>query len=174
MTTETKPEVAIFPDLNVVIRLPSGTEFRGKAFEHPSQHATGEVWYSVNVAPIGKDAQHAHALLKQTIAKQGRPSYFPAASTVEPLAIKLNRIPADKRTPANADTFIGELYAADGLWTILTKPSKSPKLLLVGSALPAQCEIENPRSKISQYRRSTRPGEIPAAVASPARPAPKG
>jgi hydrogenase/urease accessory protein HupE len=37
MTDPSKPDIAIFLDLNVIIRTPTGREYRGKALVHPSQ-----------------------------------------------------------------------------------------------------------------------------------------
>ena len=124
------PDVTIFPDLNITIRTPAGREYRGKVLEHPSKHADGETWLQVmSFRALGKDDVHAGALLAQAFRKSGRPDYFPQASTIEPLAVAFNRIPAAKRTDKNADTMIGELWDTDGLWTLLIKPSKSDKVL---------------------------------------------
>jgi hypothetical protein len=38
---EERPDIPVFPDLNMVIRTPAGREYRGKVLEHPSQHAKG-------------------------------------------------------------------------------------------------------------------------------------
>jgi hypothetical protein len=168
MTTAdtSKPDIAIFPDLNIVIRTPAGREYRGKVLMHDSQHAEGESWMQVmNLRTESKEQTLEGALLAQSAHKHGRPSYFPAESTVEPLRLHLNRIPTAKRNEKNADTLIGELWDADGLWTCLIKPSKSDSLLFAGSALPAKCEVENnPGSKIAQFRRPTAPGETPVEV----------
>jgi hypothetical protein len=57
---------------------------------------------------------------------------------------------------------IGELWDADGLWTLLIKPSKSESVLYAGSALPSKAEVEgNADSKIAQFQRPTAPGEAP-------------
>ena len=110
MADPSKPDIAIFPDLNVVIRTPAGREYRGKALVHPSQHAEGETWLQVMGLRAGpKEDQLAAALLAQHAAKHGRPAYFPAESTIEPMKINLNRIPSAKRTDKNVDTLIGEL-----------------------------------------------------------------
>ena len=74
--------------------------------------------------------------------------------------------------------FIGELWDADGLWTVLLKPSQSEKILFSGSILPAKVEIENnPDSKIAHYRRPVAPGELPldaAEVSQGQKPTPQG
>ena len=147
-----RPDIAIFPDLNIAIRTPAGRAYRGKVLEHPSQHAEGETWLQVQFLDgVGKDDVHEAALLKQRYRKQGRPDYFPQESRLEPLDVAFNRIPAAKRIDKNADTLIGELWDADGLWTLLIKPAKADRVLYAGSALPAQAEMTNPTSKISQY-----------------------
>jgi hypothetical protein len=105
-------------------------------------------------------------LLKQEYRKSGRPGYFAPESRSEPLDVTFNRIPVAKRTERNADTLIGELWDADGLWTVLIKPAKAPRVLYAGSVLPAQAEIAYAGSKISQYQRPARPGE-PANDARP-------
>ena len=155
-----RPDVAIFPDLNIVIRTPAGREYRGKVLEHPSQHTADETWLQVQFLDgVGKDDIHGSALLKQHYRKSGRPDYFSQESRVEPLDVAFNRIPLVKRTDKNADTLIGELWDADGLWTLLIKPSKAERVLYAGSALPAQAEIANPASKIAHYQRAQRPGD---------------
>ena len=178
MKDQSKPDIGIFPDLNVVIRTPAGREYRGKALVHPSQHADGETWLPVMSLRSGvQEDQLSAALLAQHATKHGRPAYFPPESTIEPMKINFNRIPAAKRNDKNADTMIGELWDADGLWTMLIKPSKSESVLYAGSALPAKSEIEgNPQSKIAQYQRPTAPGEAPVekVAAKPAAKLTKG
>ena len=131
-----------------------------------------------NLTAAGKDDQHDTAVLRQRFSRSGRPDYFPQQSNAEPLRLNLNRIPPGRRTPKNAHTFIGELWDADGLWTVFIKPSQSPKILLSGSILPAKVEIENnPDSKIAQYRRPVAPGELPldaAEVSQGQKPTPQG
>jgi len=167
-----RPDIAVFPDLNMVIRTPAGRQYRGKVLEHTSQHAEGETWLQVQFLDgVGKDDIHDAALLKQHYRKSGRPDYFPQESRVEPLDVAFNRIPPGKRTDKNADTLIGELWDTDGLWTLLIKPSKAERVLYAGSVLPAQAEIANPASKIAQYQRAQRPGEAQVEVKSDA---PKG
>jgi hypothetical protein len=166
-----RPDIAIFPDLNMVIRTPAGREYRGKVLEHPSQHAEGETWLQVQFLDgVGKDDVHQSALLKQQYRKSGRPDYFPQESRVEPLDVAFNRIPTTKRTDKNADTLIGEMWDPDGLWTLLIKPSKAERVLYAGSALPTQAEIAYADSKIAQYQRAQRPGEAPVE----AKDGPKG
>ena len=169
MSDNKYPDISIFPDLNVVIRTPAGNEYRGKALEHKSQHADGEVWYQVRLNGVGKETLHASALLAQEFRKNGRPDYFAAESNVEPLALNLNRIPVAKRTDKNADTLVGDFWDAAGLWTVLAKPSKSAGVLIAGSLLPSPSEINNnPGSKIAEFRRPTPPGEAPAEKVAPA------
>lgn len=164
--TKERPDIAIFPDLNIAIRTPAGRAYRGKVLEHPSQHAQGETWLQVQfLEGASKDDIHQGALLKQHYRKEGRPTYFPQESRAEPLDVAFNRIPTAKRTDRNADTLIGELWDPDGLWTLLVKPSKTDRVLYAGSAVPAQAEMANPASKISQYQRAERPGEPPAGKA---------
>jgi hypothetical protein len=167
-TEKALPDITIFPNLNVIIRTPAGREYRGEAIEHDSRDIAGEHWYQVvKLNPVGKDNQHDSALLRQQFdraqrrGESGRPDYFPERSNAEPLKLNLNRIPLAKRHPRNADTLIGELWDADGLWTVLASPTKSEKVLYAGSLLPAQAEIGNPDSKINQYRQPTKPGEMP-------------
>lgn len=159
-----RPDIAIFPDLNIAIRTPAGREYRGKVLQHPSQHAEGETWLQVQfLEGVSKDDAHSAALLKQQHRKSGLPDYFAPESKVEPLDVTFNRIPTAKRTDRNADTLIGELWDADGLWTVLIKPSKAARVLYAGSVLPAAAEIAFAHSKISQHQRPARPddGEIP-------------
>ena len=164
---KTLPDITIFPDLNVVMRTPAGREYRGRALEHDSQSVADEKWYQLqNLTAVRKEDQHATAILRQQFSKNGRPDYFPAQSNAEPLRLNLNRIPPGRRTQKNADTLIGEVWDADGLWTVLVKPSQSERVLFSGSILPAKVEIENnPASKIAQYRRPIAPGELPLDAA---------
>jgi hypothetical protein len=164
-------DVTIFPDLNITIRTPAGRVYKGKALEHPSQHQDGETWLQVQfLKGETKDDQHASALLQQQFKKSGRPSYFSSASTAEPLDVAFNRIPVAKRTDKNANVLISDLWDADGLWTLLIRPSRSDKVLYAGSALPSSAELSNPDSRIAQYARPTRPDEAPVDHASgPAR-----
>ena len=156
---KTLPDVAIFPDLNITVRTPAGRTYRGKVLMHDSQHAAGESWLQIMaLRAVGKDEQLANALLAQNAKKHGRPAYFAAESTLEPMELAFNRIPAGKRTAKNADTLIGELWDADGLWTLLIKPSKSDSVLFAGSVVPARRETDNnPDSKIAQYQRPATP-----------------
>ena len=167
-----RPDVAIFPDLNIAIRTPAGREYRGKVLEHPSQHADGETWLQVQfLEGSGKETAHDGALLKQQYRKSGRPDHFGSESRVEPLDVAFNRIPAAKRTDKNVDTLIGELWDADGLWTVLIKPSKAERVLYAGSVLPAQAEMAYAGSKIAQYQRPARPDETAGDVTrEPAQP----
>ena len=73
-----RPDVAIFPDLNMVIRTPAGREYRGKVLEHPSQHAAGETWLQVQFLDgVGKDDIHGRPA--QAALPQIRPArIFPA------------------------------------------------------------------------------------------------
>lgn len=171
MTTATDKkyaDVTIFPDLNITIRTPAGRVYKGKLFEHPSQHQDGETWLQVQfLKGETKDDQHASALLQQQFKKSGRPAYFPSASTAEPLDVAFNRIPAAKRTDKNANVLISDLWDADGLWTLLIRPSKSDKVLYAGSAVPSAAEISNPDSKIAQHARPSRPGDSSEAAPQP-------
>jgi hypothetical protein len=163
MTTSTDKkyaDVTIFPDLNITIRTPAGRVYKGKVLEHPSQYQPGETWLQVQfLKGETKDDLHASALLQQHFKKSGRPGHFPPASKVEPLDVAFNRLPAAKRTVKNADVLISDLWDADGLWTLLIRPSKSDKVLYAGSALPSAAEIAHGDSKIAQHARPTRPGE---------------
>ena len=165
-----RPDVVVFPDLNIAIRTPAGRAYRGKVLEHPSQHSDGETWLQVQfLEGISKDDAHGAALLKQQYRKSGRPDYFASEAKAEPLDVAFNRLPAGKRTDKNADTLIGELWDADGLWTVLIKPSNAARVLYAGSVLPAQAEIAYAGSKISQYQRPARPGEPASEVRADAK-----
>lgn len=165
-----RPDIAIFPDLNIAIRTPAGREYRGKVLEHPSQHAADETWLQVQFLDgVTNDDAHSAALLKQQHRKSGRPDYFAPESRAEPLDVTFNRIPAAKRTDRNADTLIGELWDADGLWTVLVKPSKAARVLYAGSVLPAAAEIAFQGSRIAHHQRPARPDDESHADVSPAR-----
>ena len=105
------PPFAVFPDLNCILRTPSGAEYRGKLRQHPSTEAAGEFWYEGYLRAEHKDNVTADTTLKDRFNRDGlRPEYFHADSNVEPLRVKLNRIPGAKRTDKNADTLVGEVW----------------------------------------------------------------
>jgi hypothetical protein len=109
--SQTYPPFAVFPDLNCAIRLPSGVEYRGKLRQHPSSEVDGEHWYEGYLRAEHKDHVTADTVLKDRFNRDGlRPAYFHPQSNAEPLRVKLNRIPAAKRTEKNADTLVGEIW----------------------------------------------------------------
>jgi hypothetical protein len=69
-------------------------------------------------------------------------------------------------TDSNADTLIGELRDADGLWTVLIKPSKAEaeRVLHAGCVLPAQAEIANPPSISDHHGRCAGPCRLANVV----------
>lgn len=80
------PPFAVFPDLNCVLRLPSGIEYRGKLRQHPANDEPDEVWYEGYLRAEDKDHQTADTNLKDRFDRDGlRPGYFHANSKVEPL-----------------------------------------------------------------------------------------
>jgi hypothetical protein len=150
--TQNYPPFAVFPDLNCILRLPSGTEYRGKLRQHPSTEAEGEHWYEGYLRAQRKDAVTADTTLADRFNKDGlRPSYFHPESNVEPLRLKLNRIPTAKRTDKNADTLVGEIWNHEGLWTVVSSPSGSDKLHLAGNVMPSRHELAYNDSRIKQY-----------------------
>lgn len=40
--TQSYPPFVVFPDLNCILRMPSGTEYRGKLRQHRSTEADGD------------------------------------------------------------------------------------------------------------------------------------
>jgi hypothetical protein len=168
-------DVTIFPDHNIIIRTPAGREYRGKVLEHASQHVPDEVWLQIQfLKGVSKTDQHDTALLEQRFNKEGRPAYFPAESKAEPLDAAFNRLPLSQRNDKNHDTLISDLWDADGLWTLLIKPSKSDKVLYAGSALPSKTELAYGDSKIGQFQRPDRPGAATATSPTAARPGTPG
>ena len=150
---QNQPPFAVFPDLNCVLRLPSGVEYRGKLRQHPSSEVEGEHWYEGYVRAEHKDNVTADTNLKDRFNRDGlRPAYFHPQSNVEPLRIKLNRIPAAKRTERNADTLVGEVWNHEGLWTIVSSPSDSPALHIAGTVVPSKAELTHEGSRIRQYQ----------------------
>lgn len=169
--SQSYPPFAVFPDLNCVLRLPSGTEYRGKLRQHPSNDVDGEVWYEGYLRGEHKDHITADTNLKDRFNRDGlRPAYFHPQSNAEPLRVKLNRIPKAKRTEKSADTLIGEVWNHEGLWTIMSSPSVSPALHMAGTVVPSKQEVAFEGSAIKQYQPE------PAAVEqveSKAAPAPR-
>lgn len=158
--SQSYPPFAVFPDLNCVLRLPSGAEYRGKLRQHPSNEAAGEVWYEGYLRADHKDHVTADTNLKDRFNRDGaRPAYFHPQSNAEPLRVKLNRIPTAKRTDKNADTLIGEVWNHEGLWTIVSSPSESSALHMAGTIVPSKQEVAFEGSAIRQYQPE------PAAVA---------
>lgn len=150
--TQTQPPFAVFPDLNFILRTPSGAEYRGKLRQHPSNEVSGEHWYEGYMKAEHKDHVTADTTLKDRFNKDGaRPAYFHSSSTVEPLRIKLNRIPQAKRTDKNAETLVGELWTHEGLWTVVASPSASASLHLAGNVVPSRHELDYSGSAIKQF-----------------------
>lgn len=166
--SQTYPPFAVFPDLNFILRLPSGPEYRGKLRQHPSTEADGEHWYEGYLKAQHKDHVTADTTLRDQFNRDGlRPAHFHADSNVEPLRIKLNRIPAAKRTDKNADTLIGEVWTHEGLWTVICSPSESEKLHIAGSVVPSRHEMELDGSRIRQYAPAAPVADEPAAQVAP-------
>ena len=162
--TQNYPPFAVFPDLNCVLRLPSGAEYRGKLRQHTSTEDPTEVWYEGYMRADQKDHVTADTNLKDRFNRDGqRPGYFHASSNAEPLRVKLNRIPKGKRTEKNADTLVGEVWNHEGLWTIVASPSVSESLHLAGNVVPSRHEMAFDGSRIKQYQ----PKEAAAAVVAP-------
>lgn len=149
---QAQPPFAVFPDLNFVLRTPSGAEYRGKLRQHPSTEVSGEHWYEGYLKAEHKDHVTADTTLKDRFNRDGaRPAYFHASSNIEPLRLKLNRIPEAKRTDKNADTLVGELWTHEGLWTVVASPSVSPSLHLAGNVVPSRHELGHAGSTIKQF-----------------------
>lgn len=167
--TQSYPPFVVFPDLNCILRTPSGTEYRGKLRQHPSTEADGEHWYEGYLRAEQKDAVTADTTLKDRFSREGlRPAYFHPDSNVEPLRLKLNRVPTARRTEKNADTLVGEVWNHEGLWTVVSSPSESDKLHLAGNVVPSRHEMSFDGSRIRQYgaQAATEPEAVP-------QPAPK-
>ena len=166
--SQTYPPFAVFPDLNCAIRLPSGVEYRGKLRQHASSEAEGEFWYEGYIRADHKDHITADTTLKDRFNRDGlRPSHFHPQSNVEPLRVKLNRIPVAKRTEKNADTLVGEIWNHEGLWTVVASPSESPSLHLAGNVVPSRHELAFEGSRIRHYQPEPAVEEKPAQTAQP-------
>ena len=162
------PPFVVFPDLNCILRTPSGTEYRGKLRQHPSTEVDGEHWYEGYLRAQAKDAVTADTTLGDRFNKDGmRPAYFHPDSNVEPLRLKLNRIPQGKRTEKNAETLVGEVWNHEGLWTVVSSPSDSDKLHLAGNIVPSRHELGFGGSRIKQY--APQAAAVPEVEEQPAR-----
>lgn len=151
--TANYPPFAVFPDLNCILRTPSGSAYRGKLRQHPSTETDGEHWYEGYLRAEDKADITADTTLKDRFNRDGlRPEYFHADSSVEPLRIKLNRIPRAKRTDKNADTLVGEVWNHEGLWTVVASPSASESLHMAGNVVPSRHELAFDGSRIKQYQ----------------------
>lgn len=160
------PPFAVFPDLNCALRLPSGVEYRGKLRQHDSNDVEGEHWYEGYLRAEYKDHVTADTTMKDRFNRDGlRPQYFHPQSNVEPLRVKLNRIPGAKRTEKNADTLVGEVWNHEGLWTIVASPSESASLHLAGAVVPSRHELAFAGSRIRQYQPEQAVEEQAAAAA---------
>jgi len=167
--SQSYPPFAVFPDLNCVMRMPSGTEYRGKLRQHPSNDVEGEVWYEGYLRAEHKDHVTADTNLKDRFNRDGlRPAYFHPQSNAEPLRVKLNRIPAPKRNEKNADTLVGEVWNHEGLWTIVSSPSESPALHMAGTVVPSRQEVAFDGSLIRQYQPEPTETVAQTAQAAPA------
>lgn len=160
--SQSYPAFAVFPDLNCILRLPTGLTYRGKLRQHPATDVKGEHWYEGYLKADHKDHVTADTTLRDRFNRDGaRPAYFHPQSTVEPLRIKLNRLPEAKRVEKNADTLVGEVWNHEGLWTVVASPSQSPSLHLAGSVAPARAELGYGGSRIRHHQ-----PDAPAATAS--------
>lgn len=169
--TKSNPPFAVFPDLNCIVRLPSGTEYRGKLRQHPSTEVDGEHWYEGYIRAEKKDHVTADTTLRDRFNKDGaRPSYFHPQSKIEPVRIKLNRVPMAKRNEKNADTLVGELWNHEGLWTVVASTSESAALHLAGNIVPSKQEMAFAESGIRQYA-PVAAAPAPVAATSKAKPA---
>ena len=75
--TQPFPPFAVFPDLNCILRTPSGTEYRGKLRQHPSTETEDEHWYEGFLRAQLKDHVTADTTLKDRFTRDGlRPAYF--------------------------------------------------------------------------------------------------
>ncbi len=147
------PAFAMFPDLNAVVRTPSGVEYRGAFRQHPSTKEEQEHWYEGYLTAIHKDHITADTNLHNRFNKDSaRPAYFHPDSKTEPLRLKLNRLPKQQRTDKNEHTLIGEIWTHEGLWTVIASPSKSHKLHLAGDVVPSRHEMDFDGSKIRQHQ----------------------
>jgi len=169
--TANYPPFAVFPDLNCVLRLPTGAEYRGKLRQHPSTEVDGEHWYEGYLRAEQKEHVTADTVLKDRFNRDGlRPAHFHADSNVEPLRVKLNRVPVAKRNEKNAATLVGEIWNHDGLWTIVSSPSASESLHVAGNVVPSRHEFGFEGSRIRQYQPASATAapepEIDAHIAS--------
>jgi len=129
----------------------------------PPAREEGEHWYEGYLAASHKDHVLADTNLVNAFKRDGtRPDHFDPKSTVEPLRLKLNRIPPAQRTERNAGTLIGEIWTHEGLWTVMANPSESPRLHLAGSVVPSRAELGFEGSRIRQY--DARAGEAQQAA----------
>lgn len=170
--TQAYPPFVVFPDLNCILRTPSGTEYRGKLRQHPSTEVEGENWYEGYLRAEQKDAVTADTTLKDRFTREGlRPAYFHPESNVEPLRLKLNRVPKAKRTEKNAGTLVGEVWNFEGLWTVVSSPSDSDKLHLAGNIVPSRHELGFDGSRIKQFAPQAAAPSAPEVEEAPARKA---
>lgn len=169
--TANYPPFAVFPDLNCVLRMPTGIEYRGKLRQHPSAEADGEHWYEGYLRAQSKDHVTADTTLKDRFNRDGqRPAYFHPSSNAEPLRLKLNRLPEAKRNDKNAETLVGEVWNHEGLWTVVASPSASASLHVAGSVVPSRHEQDNKHSSILKYLPAV-PEPVQAAPTAKAKPA---
>lgn len=168
--TQNYPPFVVFPDLNCIIRMPSGTEYRGKLRQHPSNDENGEHWYEGYLRAQEKDAITADTTLTDRFNRDGlRPQYFHSESNVEPLRLKLNRVPRAKRNEKNEDTLVGEVWNHEGLWTVVSSPSSSASLHLAGNIVPSRHELSFSGSRIKQYQPKAPVTPEPEVIATQSR-----
>ena len=152
-SSQSQPAFALFPDLKAVIRTGGGCEYRGKFRQHDSTKQAGEWWFEGYVQAQDKDHIHADTVLQDRFNKEGQhPDHFHPQSRAEPVRIKLNRIPVEQRNDKNEQTYMGELWNHEGLWTIICSPSKSDKLIMAGNVVPSRQELDYAGSNISRYQ----------------------
>ncbi len=119
--TQSFPPFAVFPDLNCILRTPSGTEYRGKLRQHPSAEVEDEHWYEGYRSQL-KDHVTADTTLKDRFTRDGlRPAYFHPESNADRCASSSTASRA-KRKEKNAETLVAEVWNHEGLWTLVCQP----------------------------------------------------
>ena len=69
--TQNYPPFAVFPDLNCILRRPTGAEYRGKLRQHPSTEVDTEHWYEGYLRAELKDHVTADTTLKDRFSRDG-------------------------------------------------------------------------------------------------------
>src|SRR5579871_4043448 len=96
--------IVIFTSLNARVVLPNGVEYESadkvSIHEVTDPKRRGEEWIWMRLNALDKNNRVGDEKFKQRVMRGGLPSYLLDGKKHEPLILRLNRLPPEKRKPA--------------------------------------------------------------------------